>query len=53
MSTIVGFYAGAESDYRRNQIAASFRDHSKSRRRLVGRKRRVAEPQPAIDWFGA
>ena len=25
MSTIVGFYAGAESDYRRNQIAASFR----------------------------
>ena len=34
MSTIVGFYAGAESDYRRNQIAASFRDHKHSARRL-------------------
>ncbi len=52
MSSIVGPYAGVESDYRRNQIAASFRDHSKSRRRLSIRKRRPAEPTPAIDWFG-
>jgi len=52
MSSIVGPYAGVESDYRRNQIAASFRDHNKSRRRLSIRKRRPAEPAPAIDWFG-
>ena len=52
MSTIVGFYAGAESDYRRNQIAASFRDHKHTARRLVPRRRPKVEPAP-VDWFGA
>ena len=52
MSTIVGFYAGAESDYRRNQIAASFRDHKHTVRRLVPRRRPKAQPAP-VDWFGA
>ncbi len=53
MSSIVGPYAGVESDYRRGQITASFRGgHRKSGRRLVIRKRRVTEPTPAIDWFG-
>ena len=52
MSSIVGPYAGVESDYRRSQITASFRGHRKSGRRLVIRKRRVTEPTPAIDWFG-
>ena len=52
MSSIVGPYAGVEADYRRDQIAASFRDHRKTGRRLVIRKRRHTEPTPAIDWFG-
>ena len=52
MSTIVGFYAGAESDYRRNQIAASFRDHKHAVRRLVPKRRPKVEPAP-VDWFGA
>ena len=50
MSTIVGFYAGVESDYRRNQIAASFRDHSKppspAERPHAG-ARRPSPPRPS------
>ena len=53
MSSIVGPYAGVESDYRGSQIAASFRGgHRRSGRRLVIRKRRHTEPTPAVDWFG-
>lgn len=52
MSSIVGPYAGVESDYRRTQIANSFRNHRKGSRRLSLPRRRHVEPTPAIDWFG-
>ena len=53
MSSIVGPYAGVEADYRRNQIAASFRDHRKAAgRRFVPRRHRKSQPAPAIDWYG-
>lgn len=43
MSSIVGPYApyaGAESDYRRERIAASFRDHRPTGQHLFPRRRR-------------
>jgi hypothetical protein len=53
MSSIVGPYANVESEYRRNRIAASFREHRKVvGRRHIARRRAAAEPTPAIDWFG-
>jgi hypothetical protein len=53
MSPIVGPYAGVESDYRRERITASFREHKRTGRHFFPRRHRSgATPPPAVDWFG-
>lgn len=52
MSSIMGPYAGVESDYRRERITESFREHKPRARRLFHRRAPKGAVEPAIDWFG-
>ena len=53
MSSIVGPFPGAEDDYRRQVISASFASHRKARsHRRSHRKARQGSPVTPIDWYG-
>lgn len=52
MSSIMGPYAGVESDYRRQRITESFREHRSRGRRLFLRRAPKGAVEPAINWFG-